>query len=34
MTHVLVKLCGEESRYGYIQGFHCIIKAMYETRLT
>lgn len=34
LRRVLVRLCGEGSRYGYVQGFHCIVKAMFESRFT
>lgn len=27
-------MCCEVNRFSYVQGFHCIIKAMFETRLT
>ncbi len=33
LSRVLNRLCGANSRYGYVQGFHCIVKAMYESKL-
>jgi hypothetical protein len=34
LKRVIFKLCCEVSRFVYVQGFHCVVRAMFESRLT
>lgn len=34
LRRVLYRLCTEVARFSYVQGFHCIVKAMFESRLS
>ena len=34
LRRVIFKLCCEVSRFSYVQGFHCVVRGMFEMRLT
>lgn len=34
LRRVIFKLCCEVNRFSYVQGFHCVVRAMFELRLT